>query len=149
MGLSEARVRDIIPAARQYIAMWREYPDLMVDFMQDGGNPEVKRSLEFYSYQRVFVRAIIRHKYAFATFPRAYSKSFLCVLVLTIRCILYPGSKLFCTSGGKEQAASILKEKMDELCSLIPSLARELNEDKTKQGRDYCCFYFKNGSYFD
>jgi hypothetical protein len=35
-------------------------------------------------------------------FPRAYSKSFLSVLVLMIRCILYPGAKLFVTSGGKE-----------------------------------------------
>jgi hypothetical protein len=35
-------------------------------------------------------------------FPRAYSKSFLSVLVLMIRCILYPRAKLFVTSGGKE-----------------------------------------------
>ena len=32
IGLSEERVRAIIPAARQYIAFWREYPDIFVDF---------------------------------------------------------------------------------------------------------------------
>ena len=52
----------------------------------------------------------MRHRYAYATFPRAYSKSFLSVLVLMLRCILYPGSHLFVTTGGKEQAAGILKD---------------------------------------
>ena len=33
LGLSEERVRAIIPAAREYIAFWREYPDLFVDFL--------------------------------------------------------------------------------------------------------------------
>ena len=36
IGLSEERVRAIIPAARQYIAFWREYPDIFVDFLQTG-----------------------------------------------------------------------------------------------------------------
>ena len=27
IGLSDERVRAIIPAAREYIAFWREYPD--------------------------------------------------------------------------------------------------------------------------
>ena len=31
IGLSEERVRAIIPIGRQYIAYWREYPDLFVD----------------------------------------------------------------------------------------------------------------------
>jgi hypothetical protein len=33
IGLSEERVRAIIPAARQYIAFWREYPDIFIDFL--------------------------------------------------------------------------------------------------------------------
>ena len=33
------------------------------------------------------------------------SKSFLSVLILLIRGILYPGAHLFSTAGGKEQAA--------------------------------------------
>lgn len=33
VGLSEERVRSIIPAAREYIAFWREYPDLFIDFL--------------------------------------------------------------------------------------------------------------------
>jgi hypothetical protein len=93
----------------------------------------------------------MRYKYVYAVFPRAYSKSFLSVLVLMIRCILYPRAKLFVTSGGKEQSASIIKEKVDELCALVPALDRELDRrlGKTRISKDYCVFMFKNGSYFD
>ena len=84
-------------------------------------------------------------------FPRAYSKSFLSVMVLMCRCVLYPRCKLFITSGGKEQAAGIVKEKVDEICTLVPAFQRELDmrPGKTRQSKDYCIFMFKNGSYMD
>jgi hypothetical protein len=93
----------------------------------------------------------MRHRYAYATFPRAYSKSFLSVLVLMLRCILYPGSHLFVTTGGKEQAAGIAKEKSDELCKLIPGLKNELDmtRGKTKTSKDNIELIFKNGSKLD
>ena len=50
IGLSEERVQAIIPVARQYIAFWREYPDLFVDFLQDGGDSTKERRLNFYFY---------------------------------------------------------------------------------------------------
>ena len=151
IGLSEERLKPIMPAIRSYIAFWREYPDLFVDFLQTGGDPERKKELNFYFYQRVFLRAAIRYKYVYMVFPRAYSKSFLSVLVLMIRCILYPGAKLFVTSGGKEQAAGIIKEKVNEICSLVPAFNREIDwrQGKTQQGKDYCKYVFKNGSWFD
>ena len=51
----------------------------------------------------------------------------------------------------KEQAAGIIKEKVDELCNLVPALDRELDRrpGKTRISKDYCIFMFKNGSYFD
>ena len=39
IGLSEERVNAIIPELRDYIAYWREYPDMFIDFLQDGGDP--------------------------------------------------------------------------------------------------------------
>ena len=151
IGLSEQRIQAILPIARQYIAFWREYPDLMVDFMQVGTDYDRKKELEFFFYQRVFLRAVMRYKYAYMTFPRAYSKSFLSVMVLMLRCILYPGAKLFVTSGGKEQAAGIVKEKVGEICVLIPAFKREIDwgKGKTTEGKDYCQYVFRNGSYFD
>ena len=97
IGLSEERVTAVLPIVRQYISFWREYPDMFVDFL----NGE-EGKFHFYFYQRVFIRVCMRHKYTYFVFPRAYSKSFLSILVLMIRCVLYPGAKLFVSSGGKE-----------------------------------------------
>ena len=146
-GLSEERVRAQLPIVRQYVAYWREYPDMFVEFLC-GDNPE---NFSLFFYQRLFLRAVMRHRYAYATFPRAYSKSFLSVLVLMLRCILYPGSHLFVTTGGKEQAAGIAKEKSDELCKLIPGLRNELDmtRGKTKTSKDNIELIFKNGSKLD
>lgn len=146
IGLSEERVRAIIPQLRQYIAFWREYPDMFVDFMA-GPNSKFK----LYFYQRVFLRAAARHKYLYAVYPRAYSKSFLTMMTLMIRCILYPGAKLFVTSGGKEQSAGIMREKIQEICTLIPSFQREIdwNRGQTLEGKDYCRYVFRNGSVLD
>ena len=71
IGLSEERVKAIIPAARQYIAFWREYPDLFIDFLQTGGDPNRRKELNFHFYQRTFLRAAMRYKYVYMTFPRA------------------------------------------------------------------------------
>lgn len=144
VGLSEERLKAAIPVARQYIAFWREYPDIFVEFLC-GDNPE---NFKLFFYQRIFLRAVMRHRYAYATFPRAYSKSFMSVLILMLRCILFPGSHLFVTTGGKEQAAGIAKEKSDELCKLIPGLDRELNRERgqTKSSKDNIELIFKNRS---
>lgn len=148
VGLSEERIKAIIPTAREYISFWREYPDIFVEFLCGEKN---ENNFKLYFYQRVFLRAVMRHRYAYATFPRAYSKSFLSVLVLMLRCILYPGSHLFVTTGGKEQAAGILKEKQEELCKLIPGLNNELDlsRGKTKTSKDNIEIIFKNGSKLD
>ena len=149
VGLSEERLRGIIPEVRKYIAFWREYPDLFIDFMAgpDGG----PQHFHLFFYQRIFLRAAMRHKYIYAVFPRAYSKSFLSMMVLMCRAILYPRCKLFITSGGKEQAAGIVKEKVQEICTLIPAFNKEIDwrRGQTLEGKDYVKYVFKNGSYFD
>lgn len=152
IGLSEERVTAIIPEGRKAIAYWREYPDMYVDFMcgKWRENPP-KETLTLYYYQRVFLRIAMRYKYVYAVFPRAYSKSFLSVLILMIRATLYTGAKLFVTSGGKEQASGILKEKVQEICQLAPGFAAEIDwgRGKTLEGKDYCKYIFKNGSFID
>ena len=147
IGLSEERILAQIPELTKAFSFYREYPDIFVEFLC-GDNPE---NFKLYFYQRVFLRAVMRHRYAYATFPRAYSKSFLSILVLMVRCILYPGAKLFITTGGKEQAAGIAKEKVDELCKLIPGLRNEIDwrPGKTVSSKDNVRYQFKNGSVLD
>jgi hypothetical protein len=147
VGLSEERIKAQKGLLRKYIAYWREYPDMFVDFLC-GSNPE---NFHLFFYQRVFLRAVMRHRYAYATFPRAYSKSFLSVLVLMLRCVLYPGSHLFVTTGGKEQAAGIAREKAEEICKLIPGMRNEIDWSRgaTKASKNMVEYIFKNGSKLD
>lgn len=70
IGISEERIQAIMEPLRQYIAFWREYPDLFVDFLLTGGREDVEPTFKFYFYQRVFLRAAMRHRKVFACFPR-------------------------------------------------------------------------------
>ena len=145
-GLSEERLKAQVPHLRKLVAFYREYPDYLVDFMKGPDS-----TFKFYFYQRIFLRVVMRHRYVYATFPRAYSKSFLSMMVLMLRCILYPNSHLFVTTGGKEQAASITIAKIEEICRLIPSLNNEINWDRgvSKKSKDDVKYVFKNGSSID
>ena len=148
-GLSEERLAAQVEPLRELIAFYREYPDLLIDYLNgpDGG----PHHFHFFFYQRVFIRVVMRHRYVYATFPRAYSKSFLSMMVLMLRCILYPNSQLFVTTGGKEQAASITIAKIEEICKLIPALNNEINWDRgqSKKSKDNVKYIFKNGSVID
>ena len=56
IGISEERFNQIKPIVRQYLAFWREYPDLFVDFLVKGNAEEASSgSFKFYFYQRVFL----------------------------------------------------------------------------------------------
>ena len=142
-GISEERIIAQMDNIRTMVAFFREYPDLFVDFIK-GENS----TFHFYFYQRIFLRIVMRHRFVYATYPRAYSKSFLTMMAQMIRCILYPGAEMFVTTGGKEQAASITIAKIDEICRLIPALEHEINWDrgKTKKTKDDVEYLFKNGS---
>jgi hypothetical protein len=120
--MTEERIRECMPELRKAIAFYREYPDIFVDDIKGEDCP-----FKFYYYQRIFLRVAMRHRKVYATFPRGYSKSFLSMMVLMLRCILYPGVELFITTGGKEQAASITVAKIEEICKIIPALHKEID----------------------
>jgi hypothetical protein len=147
IGISEERIKAQMSPIRDQIAFWREYPDIFVDFLC-GSNPE---NFHLYFYQRLFLRAAMRHKYTYATFPRGYSKSFLAILVLMLRCVLFPNAHFFVTTGGKEQAAGIAREKAEELVKLIPGLRNEIDwsRGQTKSSKNEVTYIFKNGSKLD
>lgn len=134
---------------RELIAYWRVYPDKLVDYYLSLGNPY---NFKFIFYQRLFLRALFRHKYVYATFVRAWSKSFMSVMALMLKAILYPGAKLFTVAGGKQQSAEILSGKVLEICKLIPAMEREIIWDtrgtraRTAQTKDSVIYTFKNGS---
>lgn len=65
-GLSEERIAAQIEHLRYLFSFFREYPDLLVDFMKGPDS-----TFKFYFYQRVFIRIVMRHRYVYATYPRA------------------------------------------------------------------------------
>ena len=65
-GMSKERLDAQLSNLRNKIAFYREYPDLFID---DIKGPDC--SFKFYFYQRVFLRIVMRHRYVYATFPRA------------------------------------------------------------------------------
>lgn len=134
---------------RKLIAYWRVYPDKLIDYYLSLGNPY---NFKFYAYQRLFLRSLFRHKYVYATFVRAWSKSFMSVMALMLKAILYPGAKLFTVAGGKSQSAEILSGKVREICKLIPAIEKEIIWDtrgtkaRTSQTKDSVIYTFVNGS---
>ena len=144
--VSEERLKQCMPKLRRLIAFYREYPDIFID---DIKGPD--STFKFRFTQRIFLRCIMRHKYVYCVFPRGFSKSFLTVMALMLRAILFPGSQLFVTTGGKEQAASILIAKVEEICRLIPALENEIDWSRgmSKKTKDNVKYVFKNGSYID
>lgn len=154
--VSEKRLKECLPYLCEQIAFYRAYPDIFIDDLSGYSqwNEETDgpwKGFKFFYYQRIALRSLLRHRKVYVVFSRGFSKSFLAMLALMIRAILYPNSELFVTTGGKAQAASITISKIEELCKLIPALADEINWDRgqTKHSKDQVKYIFKNGSYID
>jgi tRNA(Met) C34 N-acetyltransferase TmcA len=69
----------------------------------------------------------------------------------TIRCILYPGTKIIIASGTRSQAEEVLKKVTDDFCKLhdwgSSNLRNEINWLETKIGMNDSRIVFKNGSF--
>ena len=50
IGLSPERVEAVLPIIRKYVAFWREYPDLFVDYMVRGNREPKDGEFKFYFY---------------------------------------------------------------------------------------------------
>lgn len=144
--ISEERLRQNLDAIRKEIAFYREYPDLFVDAIKGPDS-----TFKFRFTQRIFLRSIMRHRYVYCTFTRGFSKSFLAIMGLMLKAVLFPGSKVFVTTGGKEQAAMITMSKVEEICKLIPALQNEINWERgvSTKSKDNVKYVFKNGSELD
>lgn len=94
--ITEERILNQLDNIRLLISFYREYPDLFIDDIKGEDS-----NFKLYDYQRIILRIAMRHRYVYMTLPRGSSKSFLSMLILMLRCILYPGSEMFVTTGGK------------------------------------------------
>ncbi len=93
--ITEELVMDQFMNIKKYLSFFRKYPDKFIDMISPKHCP-----FKFYFYQRLFLRVVFRYKYVYVTFTRAFSKSFLSILGLFLKCMFYPGIKLFICAGG-------------------------------------------------
>lgn len=127
---------------REYCSYFREYPDKFLDFISHD-----KPMMQLHYYQRVYLRIMMRYRKVFLTATRGTSKSFLQNLSFVLRCIMYPKTKLFTCAVGKEQAAKITADNLNDIFDFYPLLR---NEVKTfVENKDYTKLIFHNGSRYD
>jgi hypothetical protein len=127
---------------RELCSYYRFYPDKFLDFLS-GDSPKII----LYFYQRVYLRIMMRYRKVFLTATRGTSKSFLQNLAFVLKCIMYPRTRLFCCAPGKEQAAKITADCLNDIFEYWPLLR---NEVKTfVENKDYTKLIFYNGSKYD
>ena len=102
--VTKEKIIEHLDEYRKLISYWRMYPDRLIDYYCSL-NPD--NTFHFYFYQRMFLRCCMRHRYVYATFVRAWSKSFMAVMSLMLKAILYPGAKLFSVAGGRNYLAAL------------------------------------------
>lgn len=132
---------------QQYGSFFTAYPDLFLDLVKPADS-----NFEFYFYQRIFLRAAMRYRKVYVCAPRAFSKTFLSILALFLKCMFQPGIKLFICAPHINQSAKIATEKIREIYDLFPFLRGEVmgtGDTPGNFGKDYVKLTFKNGSLFD
>lgn len=133
---------DVKEKWRMYASYFRWYPDKFLDFIQ----PEDAK-MKLYVYQRIYLRIMMRYRKVFLTATRGTSKSFLQNLAFVLKCIMYPKTKLFTCAVGKEQAAKITADNLDDIFDFYPLLRKEVKH--YIKNKDYTKLIFYNGSKYD
>lgn len=127
---------------KEMCSYFRHYPDKFLDYIS-GDNSKI----QLHFYQRVYLRIMMRYRKVFLTATRGTSKSFLQNLAFVLKCIMFPRTRLFCCAPGKEQAAKITADCLNDIFDFFPLLR---NEVKTFiENKDYTKLIFYNGSRYD
>ena len=95
---------------RELCSFFRFYPDRFLDFIKDPSS-----HISLYFYQRIHLRVLLRYRRVFIAATRGTAKSYIVILAYILKCIFYPGIKLFICARGKEQAAKITQERLAEI----------------------------------
>lgn len=124
-----------------FIQYYKFYPDLFYDLI----SPK-KSKMRLDMDQRVFIRALARYTSVYACFPRGYGKTLIEVMGIFHSCIFHPGLQVALSAQTKNNAASILHEKYDEILRWFPLMKNEIVEKETHFGQQEATIVFKNDS---
>ena len=127
----------------KYLASWMLwYPDLFLDLNtpEEGG---IKLSLA----QRILLRSMTRFFCTYGCFPRGYGKTWGEVVASFLLCLRFPNLSISITAQTKENAASILKDKYNEIVIQYPFFENEIIKASFQKERAEINFI--NGSKID
>lgn len=101
--------------------------------------------IELKLFQKILIWAMGHYNYCMWIASRGASKTFLTAVFCVTRCVLYPGTKIVCTSSTKKQADEILLKIQNEIMPKSPILRSEIS--KCNIGQNNSIITFKNGSW--
>ena len=96
-------------------------------------------------FQKILLVMMFRNYYFMYIASRGQGKSWLSAVFCVIRCILYPHTRIVCSSGTKGQANIVLLKIQDDLMKNSSLLRSEI--EKCNIGQNEAAIYFKNGSW--
>lgn len=127
----------------KYLASWMLwYPDLFLDM-----NSPPEGGVKLCFDQRIFLRCITRFFSTYGCFPRGSGKTWSEVLASMLLCVRYPNLNISVTAQTRENAASILKDKYNEIVRQYPFFENEIVKVSTQ--KEVCSIIFRNGSKID
>ena len=84
--LTEAKILKNRVLYEKYCSFFTAYPDLYLDLIKPADS-----NFQLFFYQRIFLRACLRYRKIYVCAPRAFSKTFISILALLLKCIFQPG----------------------------------------------------------
>ncbi len=98
------------------------YPDIFLDIITPSDS-----KFKLFFFQRIMLRAMVRHRQTYITATRGASKSFTAFATRYQMAMSIPNHKTFVCTDVKEQAVSITREKVeDDLWVKFPLLKNEM-----------------------
>lgn len=141
VAVTEQKILEWEGKLKEKFQYYCAYPDKFVDEVLTPTDSNFKLLFT----QRIFLRAMMRFNSVHITAARGFSKTFISILALILKCIFQPGSTIAITAPNKTQAAEIGRQKMADILARFPLLKGELIGEGTF-GKDYAVLVFRNGS---
>lgn len=132
------RYEKVMNGAALWGAFYRANPD---KFVEDYLHIHLKL------FQRILIVMMFWSNVFVLIAARGLGKTFVSAIYCTVRCILYPGTKICIVSGTRGQAILVLEKILQELKPRSPELCAEINEKDTKVNNTIGIIVFNNTSY--
>lgn len=133
--LTEKRIENNREVFEKYCEYWSVYPDMYLEMIKPTTS---KFQLKF--FQRIFLRACLRHGRVLTIAPRAAGKTFICVLALYLICIFRPGSHV-------NRGAVILRSVTEKISSKL-EIPKLIVEQKKNLIHSFVCGESRNNLLF-